>query len=285
MGRTILVTGANTGIGAAAVRQLATEPGIHLVLACRSAAKAAPVLDDVRRAGARASFLALDLDSLASAEEAAHAFVREHGALDVLIANAGLAGQRGLTRDGWELAFGVNHLGHFAFAAPLLPLLEERRGRVVVVASGNHLEVSGIPFDRLREPGRGIALDAYGVSKLANVLWTAELRRRHPRLSAVSLNPGRIASDIWRRIPQPFRAVLMLALRMKPVEAGGATLVHATDVALPEEDRDGALLYFDKMVARAPNPAALDPALAAKLWAFSEEAVRAAKGGSVGAAA
>jgi NAD(P)-dependent dehydrogenase (short-subunit alcohol dehydrogenase family) len=281
MDRTILVTGANTGIGAAAAVQLAA-PGTHLVLACRSAAKTAPVLERVRAAGARASFLPLALDDLAGAEAAGRAFVREHGTLDVLIANAGLAGQRGLTKDGWELAFGVNHLGHFAFAAPLLPLLEARSGRVVVVASGNHAKVSGIDFTRLREPGRGIALDAYGVSKLANVLWTAELRRRHPALAAVSLNPGRIASDIWRRVPQPFRAVLMVALRMKPVEAGGATLVHATQVELGPD----APLYFDKKVARPANPAALDPALAAKLWTFSEDAVRAAKeGATVGQAA
>lgn len=280
--KTILITGANTGIGAAAAIQLAA-PGVHLALACRSEEKAAPVLAAVRAAGAEASFVALDLTTLDGAARAGERFAREHGRLDVLIDNAGVAGVHGLTADGWELTFGVNHLGHFAFTMPLLPLLEKAAGRVVVVASGNHFKVDGIAFDRLREKGRGIALKEYGVSKLANVLFTAELRRRYPKIGAVSLNPGRIASDIWRRIPQPFRAIIMFALRMKPVEVGGQTLVHAATIPLDASTP----LYFDKTKPRDANPAALREDLATELWDFSVRAVEDArsKEASLGAAA
>jgi NAD(P)-dependent dehydrogenase (short-subunit alcohol dehydrogenase family) len=270
--RTILITGANTGIGAACATAMAA-PGVHLVLACRSEAKTAPVLDAIRAAGAEASFVQLDLTSLASAAKAGEDFAKAHDTLDVLIDNAGIAGQSGLTQDGFEITFGVNHLGHFAFTQPLLPLLEKSAGRVVVVASGNHYRAHGIAFDRLRQKGRGIGLAEYGVSKLANVLFTAELRRRHPRIGAVSLNPGRIASDIWRRVPQPFRAILMLALRMKPVAEGGRTLVHAATIPLDATTP----LYFNQMKARDPNPVALRADLAAELWDFSERAVRDAR--------
>jgi retinol dehydrogenase-12 len=271
--RTVLVTGANTGIGAAAALQLA-EPGVHLVLACRSEEKTRPVLEQVRARGAEASFLALDLADLRASTEAARAFVQRVGALHVLIDNAGLAGHRGLTKDGWELTFGTNHLGHFAFTVPLLPLLEASGGRVVLVSSGNHYKARGIDWAALCEPTKTrTGLREYGVSKLANVLFAAEIRRRHPKVDATSLNPGRIASDIWRGVPWPVRAWLPWLLRMKTVEQGGATLVNAARDAR----RGEALpLYFDKLAEREPNPLARDAALATKLWELSEDAVRAA---------
>jgi retinol dehydrogenase-12 len=231
--RTIVITGANTGIGAACAVAMAA-PEVHLVLACRSAEKAQPTLD-------------------------------------LLINNAGLGGQRGITKSGFELAFGVNHLGHFAFTLPLLPALEAARGRIVNVSSGNHYKASKIPWSRLTEPTRTFTgLDEYGVSKLCNVLFTAELRRRHPNITAVSMNPGRIESDIFRRVPAPLFAVLKLVAPMKPVAVGGERLAHAATVPLEGDD---APLYFDKQVARAANPAALREDLAAELWAYSTRAV------------
>lgn len=270
--RTILVTGANTGIGAAAAEALAA-PGVRLVLACRSRAKTEPVLARLRAKGAEASFLELDLADLAAADAAGRAFARAHDTLDVLVNNAGLAGQRGLTKDGFELAFGVNHLGHVAFTRPLLPLLDAARGRVVVVSSGNHKKAKSIPWSALRRPTASTTgLAEYGVSKLANVLFAAELRRRHPSLGVVSLNPGRIASDIWRSVPGFARPLVVAALCMRPVAFGGDTIVHAVDVPLGE----GAPLYFDKKVATPENPLALDTALAARMWDYSERAVDAA---------
>ena len=133
---TVLITGANTGIGAACALALA-RPGTRLVLACRSEEKTAPVLERARAAGAEAEFLKLDLADLAQADGAARAFAARNERLDVLIDNAGLAGRRGVTRDGYELAFGTNHLGHFAFTLPLLPPRRDRSPPTVERRSGS----------------------------------------------------------------------------------------------------------------------------------------------------
>jgi retinol dehydrogenase 12 len=270
--RTIIITGANTGIGAACALAMAA-PGVHLVLACRSAEKTEPVLEAVRARGARASFLLLDLASVEQATASARDFLAVHGArpLDLLINNAGLGGQRGITKNGFELAFGVNHLGHFAFTLPLLAALEASRGRIVNVSSGNHFNAREIPWSRITQRTRSYTgLPEYAVSKLCNVLFTAELRRRHSRITSVSMNPGRIQSDIFRRMPGPLFAMLKLVAPMKPVEVGGERLVHAATVSL---EGDGAPLYFDKGEPRAVNPAALREDLAAELWAYSLRAV------------
>jgi len=269
--RTVVITGANTGIGAACALQLAKE-GTHLVLACRSEEKAQPVLAAVREKGATAAFLRLDLGSVAASAKAGEELARTEPSIDLLVNNAGLGGHHGTTADGYEIQFGTNHLGHFAFSMPVLPNVVAARGRVVNVASGNHLKAKqGIPWDELREPTKTFTgMDEYGVSKLCNVLFTAELRRRYPSIKAVSMNPGSIASDIWRKIPQPFRAIFPWLLSMKSVEVGGAYLVHACDVALENDD---APIYFCKGAPKAANPLALREDLAAQLWDYSEKAV------------
>jgi NAD(P)-dependent dehydrogenase (short-subunit alcohol dehydrogenase family) len=270
--RTIVITGANTGIGAACAVAMAA-PDVHLVLACRSAEKTAPVLQAIRAAGGKASFHALDLSDVRAAAAAGRELAAEHGTLDLLINNAGLAGQRGRTKDGWELAFGVNHLGHFAFTLPLLPSLEAAEGRVVNVSSGNHYKAKAIPWARLSSATRSYTgLPEYGVSKLCNVLFTAELRRRHPRITAVSMNPGRIATDIFRRMPAPLFAMVKVVLPMASVEVGGARLKHVATVALPAGD---APLYFDRETPRPVNPLGLREELATALWDFSVKALAA----------
>ncbi len=270
--RTILITGANTGIGAACAVAMAA-PAVHLVLACRSAEKTAPVLAAVRAAGARATFLPLDLSDVHSASTAGKEFAREHDVLDLLINNAGLAGQRGTTRDGFELAFGVNHLGHFALTLPLLPALEAAAGRIVNVSSGNHYKAKSIPWTHLSQATRSFTgLPEYAVSKLCNVLFTAELRRRHPRITAVSMNPGPIASDIFRRMPAALFAVLKLVHPMASVEVGGARLMHAATVDVSNDD---ASLYIDRDAPRAANPVGLRGDLASELWDFSLRAIAA----------
>lgn len=280
MKKTILVTGANTGIGRACAEQLA-GPDVRLVLACRSREKTEPVLEEIRKRGAEAEFLHLDLGDLAGAAEAGRTFAKNNESLDVLINNAGLAGSRGMTRDGYELAFGTNHLGHFAFTLPLLPLLEqnESRGRgpsrIVNVSSGNHLRCSGIDFDALRTSTRSrTGLPEYGVSKLCNVLFTAELRRRHPSITSVSMNPGRIASDVWRSAPPFVFSLIKLVLPFGTVETGGKTLVHAMNETAKEGEE--LPLYFHKSKPKAANPLAHREDLAKQLWSYSHEAVQAA---------
>lgn len=267
--RFVVITGANTGIGAACALELA-EPGTHLVLACRSEAKTQAVLEKVRAKGAEASFLALDLGDLGAAERAGHELAARLPKLHLLINNAGVAGLRGVTKQGFEVAFGTNHLGHFAFTAPLFPALARAHGRVVNVSSGNHFKAKSLDLTRVRQPTKSrTGLPEYGVSKLANVLFTAEIRRRFPEIEAVAVNPGRIASDIWRTVPAPFRGVLPWLLRMGSVEVGGHTLVHAASAALDPE-----LLYFHKLAPKVVNPLAKSAPLATELWSESERWVR-----------
>jgi retinol dehydrogenase 12 len=265
--QTIVVTGANTGIGAAFAREVA-RPGVALWLCCRSAVKTEPVLRDLRARGAEAHFVALDLGDLESAKRAAGELATALPRIDRLVNNAGIAGTRGLTQQGFELAFGTNHLGHFALTLPLLPALSAAKGRIVNVSSGNHYLARSLDLGAVRRSTRSrTGLPEYGVSKLANVLFTAELQRRHPTIEAVALNPGRIASDIWRRVPQPFRRVLPWLLRMGSVEVGGHTITNAAEVSLARET-----LYLDKLRVREPSKLARDAALAAELWEFSAAA-------------
>lgn len=272
MASSILITGASAGIGKACALELA-KPGVHLTLACRSREKTEPVLAELRARGATAAFLGLDLGDLQRASEAGRSFAAQHASLDVLIANAGVAGVRGITKDGYELAFGTNHLGHFAFARPLLPLLSRAQGRLVVVSSGKHFGARRIPFEALRKPTRTVVgMQEYGVSKLCNVLFAAEVRRRYPAITAVAVNPGRIATDIVRRVPWPMRAWIPTLFRLDSAAVGGATLVSAMQA--PKDARDGSVpLYFDKLAVKEASALTHDTALSAALWRFSEDAL------------
>ncbi len=265
--RHIVITGANTGIGKETARALAAR-GARLTVAARSEAKTRPVLDELAAATGndRLGFIALDLGDLASVRACAAELVRRGDAIDVLINTAGLAGPRGLTKDGFELAFGTNHLGHFLLTTRLLPLLQQRPGaRIVNVASASHYQAKRIDWDALRKPTASVTgMQEYAVSKLANVLFTKELARRYPQLGAHALHPGVIASDIWsRRIPRPF-AWLMTRF-MKSTADGARTSIYCATAPGLVSGR----YYTDEKEKRASRLAD-DAALAAELWQRSE---------------
>ncbi len=268
-GKLLVITGANTGIGQATAEILAAR-GARVVLACRSEDKTRPVIDNLRARGGDAEFLSLDLASLASVRSAAEALLAAGRPIDVLINNAGLAGLRGVTKDGFELTFGTNHLGHFLFTVLLAPLLCAAPGaRIVNVSSTSHYQAKGIDFDALRAPTPSVtALPEYAVSKLANVLFTAELARRlGPRgVHSYALHPGVVASDAWRQIPWPFRSIIKLFMITN--EQGAATSVHCA--TSPEvKDHDGR--YYDDCREKKPSRLARDPDLARALWEKSVE--------------
>jgi NAD(P)-dependent dehydrogenase (short-subunit alcohol dehydrogenase family) len=269
-GRTFVVTGGNTGIGRATVEGLA-ERGARVIVATRSAERTRPVLDAIRAATGndRLEHLPLDLAELAEVRRSASTLLERGEPIDVLVANAGLAGQRGLTADGFELAFGTNHLGHFLFVTELLPLLRAAApARVVVVSSDSHYSAKGLPEEALRRPTRSITgMREYARSKLANVLFTQELARREPADSVAvhALHPGVIASDIWRRVPWPIRPIM--TSRMATVEEGAQTsLWCATSGDLAGESGG----YYADCASKAPSAVAT-PELAAWLWERSVE--------------
>ena len=268
-GRNIVITGANTGIGRATAEMLAAR-GAHVVLACRSLEKTQPVLEGIRAAGGTADGVKLDLGDLDQVRRCAEGLLATDRPINVLLNNAGLAGTRGLTESGFELAFGTNHVGHFLFTMLLVPrLLASPSSRIVNVASKSHYQARGIDFDAVhRTTSTVTGLPEYEVSKLANVLFTKELARRlgPSGVRSYSLHPGVVASDAWRRIPWPFRQ--LMKLMMITNEKGALTSIYCAtspDVA----DHDGR--YYDECHEREPNPLANDAALARKLWEKSVE--------------
>jgi retinol dehydrogenase 12 len=271
--RTFLVTGGNTGIGRATATALAAGGG-RVYIACRSAEAGAAAVDAIKSAAGSQTvwLLPLDLASLASVRDCAAAFLARDEPLHVLVNNAGVGGQRGMTADGFELHFGVNHLGHFALTMLLLDRLKAsgsgaaHGARVVTVSSDAHYGAPGIDFDAVRRSTPSFTGQReYAVSKLCNVLFTQELARRVADVSSYALHPGVVASDIWRRVPWPARA--LIKRRMLTVEEGAVTSVYcATSPAVAAESG----LFYDKCAVREPSQVAT-PELAELLWKHSAE--------------
>jgi retinol dehydrogenase-12 len=268
-GRTFLVTGGNTGIGRATATALARDGG-RVYIASRSAAAGAAAVEAIKAAAGSQEvwLLPLDLASLASVRDCAAAFLSRDEPLHVLVNNAGIGGQRGRTADGFELHFGVNHLGHFALTSLLLERLKASGpgARVVAVSSDAHYSAPGIDFDALRRRTPSFTGQReYAVSKLCNVLFTQELARRTADVSSYAVHPGVVASDIWRRVPWPARS--LIKRRMLTVEEGAVTSVYcATSPAVAAESG----LFYDKSAPRTPSRVAT-PELAEPLWKYSSE--------------
>ena len=269
-GRVALITGANTGIGLATARELARR-GAQVFIACRSAERAQPALEQIRSASPAAQVepLSLDLGDFASVRQCAASFLARKLPLHLLINNAGLAGTRGVTASGFELAFGVNHMGHFLLTQLLHErLLASAPARVVTVASRAHIRTDGIDWEAVRQPTRTrTAIAEYAVSKLANVWFSAELGRRlaGTGVSTYALHPGVVASDVWRSVPWPIRP--LLKLRMIDTEEGARTSLHCATA--PEIAQESGL-YYDKCKQRTPSTLGRDLPLAAELWRRSE---------------
>jgi retinol dehydrogenase 12 len=261
-----LITGTNTGIGRTTAEALAAR-GARVILTARSREKALPVVNDLRARfpNAEIEFMTLDLADLQSVRAAASAVVASGRPLDVLINNAGVAGAEGTTKDGFEITFGTNHLGHFALTEMLLPVIT---ARVVNVASEAHRNAKGIDFEALRRPGeRQRAYAAYAVSKLANILHAKELAQR-ARVSTYALHPGVVATDIWRQLPKWVQGIMKLF--MISSEKGAVTTVYC---ATAPEIATVSGRYFDKCREKAVAPLANNEALARDLYAWSDSAV------------
>jgi len=194
-GRTAVITGANTGLGYETAAALAATRA-HVVLAVRNLDKGKEAADRIVAAtpGASVAVQELDLTSLESVRAAADQVRSQHDTIDLLINNAGVMfTPKATTKDGFELQFGTNHLGHFAFTGLLLDrLLAVEGSRVVTVSSMGHRFVSGIRFDDLQWEHEYSRIGAYGQAKLANLLFTYELQRRLRGTStiAVAAHPG-----------------------------------------------------------------------------------------------
>jgi NAD(P)-dependent dehydrogenase (short-subunit alcohol dehydrogenase family) len=267
-GRFIVITGANTGVGRATAEALAAR-GARLVLACRSEGRTVPVIESIRAAGGEARFVPLNLGDFASTRACAGLIDAMGDPVDVLVNNAGLAG-RGLTKDGFEIDFGINHLGHFLLTMLLSARLRAaRHARIVNVSSQAHYRAKGIDFDAVRKPTRSLTgLPEYAVSKLANVLFTTELARRlgPAGVHSYAIHPGVVASDAWRRIPWPVRPLMKIGM-LSNTDGAKTSLYCATS---PEvADHNGR--YYDDCREKTASDLARDSELARRLWEKSVE--------------
>ncbi len=279
-GRTALVTGANSGLGFHTSLELARK-GSRVLMACRNPAKAQDALGRVRLAvpNAGVELVALDLASLASIETAAADIAQRAPFLDLLVNNAGvMAVPRSLTADGFEKQFGTNHLGHFALTGRLLPLLlKANAARVVTVSSGAH-KIGRMDFEDLMGTGGYHRWRAYGQSKLANLLFTAELdRRAGGRLLAAAAHPGYAATHLQEGQGQPaFEALMKIGnkvIAQSDAQGSWPSLYAATAPDVKGNDYVGPHLLELRgnpvRVGRSKQASSLPDA--ARLWDVSEQ--------------
>ncbi len=272
--RVALITGANTGIGRVTAYELALA-GVHVFVACRSLERTQPLLDEVRaaRPDAKIEWIELDLEDFDSIRACAGSFLSTGLPLHLLINNAGLAAAKGLTPAGFEKTFGVNHVGTFLLTQLLLERIRScAPARIVTVARKAHSRAAGIDWTAVRERTKSAAgLSEYCVSKLANVLFSAELGRRlqGTGVTTYSLHPGVVASDVWRSLPWPLRPLIKLFM-ISTQEGAKTTLYCANAPELAQETG----LYYDSCRVKRPSRVASDAALAAELWQRSEDWVR-----------
>jgi retinol dehydrogenase-12 len=269
--RVALITGANTGIGRITALALA-DHGYQLILAGRSLERTKPVIDDIRRLGkAEPLFFELRLDDLNSVRACADAVLATNLPIHLLINNAGLALQRGQTRQGYELAFGVNHLGHFLLTQLLLDrVISSAPARIINVASRAHRMTNNIPWEHLREPTRSLTgTKEYAVSKACNILFTRELARRleGTNVACFSLHPGVVATDIWRATPFLMKPFVKFIPMLTP-EDGAKTTLFCIESAEPSQSGQ----YFANCRPAKTTPLASNVAFAEYLWKFSEVA-------------
>jgi retinol dehydrogenase-12 len=270
-GRTFVVTGANSGIGRTATQALAAR-GARVLMLCRSVDKSVPVVEAIKAATGNAAIelIPVDLADLASVRDCARGLLARDLPIHCLVNNAGLAGLRGVTKQGFEVGFGTNHLGHFLLTTLLLDRLKASApARVVTVSSEAHYRPKRWEWEPLQQPTKTrTAFHEYGVSKLANVLFTRELARRTEGtgITTYALHPGVVATDVWRRIPRPISTIAKLFMRSS--EDGAKTTLYC---ATAPELATVSGRYYDNERERKPSQLALDDGLARELWAKSEQ--------------
>ncbi|KAI9670926.1 MAG: hypothetical protein M1817_003811 [Caeruleum heppii] len=288
--KVILVTGGNTGLGQETILQLARHRPAKLYLAARTESKARTAIDEIKAQvpDANVIFLPLDLTSFDSIAAAANTFKADNDRLDILINNAGImATPAGTTKEGFEIQLGTNHIGHFLLTKLLLPTMlrtaERVPGadvRIVNLSSEGHMlaPAGGINFAAPELPNHRLFATwrRYGQSKLANMLHAKELARRYPSLTAVSVHPGVIKTNLFL----PYQASvpglttlmgLVTGLIFQTVPQGARNQLWAA-TASKSEVQSGP--YYTPVGVKAKGSGcANNTKLAERLWEWTEEQV------------
>ncbi|TSJ44873.1 oxidoreductase [Fluviicola chungangensis] len=280
-GKTMIVTGANSGIGFETARELSLS-GAYVILACRNFKNAQDALERIRQISEKATVEAsvLDLSDLYSVKQFAKTVLQTHSRLDVLINNAGVATPpETKTAQGYELQFGVNFLGHFALTGYLYPLLRKTKGSRIVTLSSNGYQHASIDFQNLRSEISYDPMREYRQSKLANLIFSVELNRRigikGDEVLSIATQPGANKTELTRHLsPEEIAAgVERLGTFMEPWQGALSTLF----AAVSEEAVSGKLIQphedgyrgYPSLVSIKEN--ALDTATGKKLWELAEE--------------
>ncbi len=277
-GKTVLITGGNSGIGRETAVALA-QAGATVAFTSRDSAKGEAAAAHIReRSRADVALLSLDLASFASIRACAAAFLERHEKLDVLINNAGLIlSERTETEDGFETTFGVNHLGHFLLTQLLLDRVKASApARIINVASRAHrFARSGLDFDDLQMTKGYSGMQAYGRAKLANIYFTRELARRleGTGVTVTAVHPGGVTTGFARDgdVKPPFSWLWAMAgpFLRSPAKGAETSIYLAFDLEV--EGVTGQ--YFVDSHEAEPTAVALDDAAARRLWDVSEELV------------
>ncbi len=274
-----IVTGANSGIGKVTTLALAKQ-GFTVVMMCRNRAKAEAARQEIIRLSGnnQVEIIRVDFASQRQIREAAAQFLARYDQLDVLVNNAGFlaSDKRELTEDGIEATFAVNHLGYFLLTGLLMPALEKAaaengEARVVSVASEAH-RYAPFSLDNVQMQRGYSGIKAYCISKLCNILFTAELARRvaGKNITANSLHPGAVNSGFASNTPGWFAWLFKLAkpFLMSEEEGAETSIYLATS---PDVKGVSGGYFYKKRRRRNMIPTAIDEKIARSLWEMSEK--------------
>lgn len=270
-GQTVVITGANTGIGKETAIDLSRR-GARVIIACRDMAKAETAVKEIIESSGNDNVTCkqLDLSDIKSIKEFAEGINRDEEKLDILINNAGvMVCPYGKTADGFEMQIGVNHFGHFLLTYLLLDLIKKSApARIVTVSSMAH-SWGSISLDDINSEKGYDKKKAYAQSKLANILFTRSLAKRltGTGVTAYSLHPGVVQTDLWRHLngPQQF-FMKMVSPFTKNSEQGAQTTIYCAVEPKLEKESGG---YYSDCAPANCSQAGKDDELAQKLWELS----------------
>ncbi|KAJ6498994.1 oxidoreductase [Mycena sanguinolenta] len=280
-GKIIFITGGTAGLGRECILALAKKKPAHIYFTGRDEGRATALITDVKSAApsARLTFLKCNMMSLRSVAEVAKKVASKTDRLDILMCNAGLWTEPpAVTDDGYELLFGVNHLAHALFIKLLLPtLLRTADARVVVMTSVAFKHASGIPLDRMRSAQNGWieSMPRYPHSKLASLVYTKELARWYPSLTAISVHPGIVRTGMVTNAPW-LETVLIKVMQWmgehsaEPAE-GAYTQLWAATVDKSKLVAGGYYEPGSPPLLGSLTPLSSDEKLAGELWSWTQK--------------
>ncbi|KAI0549144.1 NAD(P)-binding protein [Xylaria curta] len=286
-GKVILITGGSSGLGQQCVKDLAWHKPAEIWLGARNTSKAQGVAELIQKEvpGARIIVLELDLASFASINDAVTKFRTNAKRLDILMLNAGIMGSApALTKEGYEIHFGTNHMGHALLTRQLMPILLESATtpppnavasdvRIVVVTSDllKHTPSTHGLFESAKSPGEGLgAVQRYGQSKLANVLFARSLAKRYPQLTVAAVHPGITVTNLGAEMMDSYPLLRLLRPIMPLFFAGPHTGARNQLWAATSPRVKSGEFYYPIGVAGQGDAKARDDELAEQLWLWTQ---------------